>query len=512
MMRVGTRVPDTVYGVPSARIFTPPWHGRELTPENSRGFEFVEWSREHQGWEPFPWQEWLAHHSLELSPDGSGKYRFRTVIVLVGRQSGKTTYAGALSNWKIGTHPECRLVVGAAQVVDGARECWSRAWELGQDAGMYTAQNAKKYDANGRERFEVLKVGADASARGIYQIVAMSRRAGRGKSVDHLNLDELREQQNWEGWASLSKTTNARPNPQILIISNAGDALSVVLNHFVARGRESAAAGGDYEGDLFLAEWSGPEGCDLTDVDALRQACPAVGHTIPISVLLGQAADEPPDIIRTEVLCQTVVNMSTAVDIAAWTEMSDERANSLATLGAGRVILFFESTPDGRHAALLAATPADADGRTRAEIVAAWDSGVGGVAMRKELRAIVSRIRPRKIGIFARGPAVSVRPDLIAATRKGGVAPPVLVSETPAACMSLASLISGRRVLHGGEALLHAQLASAVKHSVGDLWVFARKDGGGYVDSVFALAGATYLAMLDPSAGGFAGGGLVEHA
>ena len=36
-----------------------------------------------------PWQRWLLIHALELNPDRT--FRFRTVIVEVARQNGKTT-------------------------------------------------------------------------------------------------------------------------------------------------------------------------------------------------------------------------------------------------------------------------------------------------------------------------------------------------------------------------------------------------------------------------------------
>src|SRR6202043_3003669 len=65
---------------------------------------------------------------------------------------------------------------------------------------------------------------------GRYKIAAANRKAGRGLSIDELNIDELREQRNWAAWSALSKTTMARPLAQIWCMSNAGDDESVVLN------------------------------------------------------------------------------------------------------------------------------------------------------------------------------------------------------------------------------------------------------------------------------------------
>jgi phage terminase large subunit-like protein len=48
----------------------------------------IEFARLFLGLELRPWQKWLLIHALELTPDG--RYRFRKVVIIVGRQNGKT--------------------------------------------------------------------------------------------------------------------------------------------------------------------------------------------------------------------------------------------------------------------------------------------------------------------------------------------------------------------------------------------------------------------------------------
>src|SRR5450759_3088721 len=74
-------------GSTEPRIWTPPL--RELTPEESLGFAAVKFATAVLLLVLFPWQEWLLIHMLELRPDG--QFRFRTVVVLVARQNGKST-------------------------------------------------------------------------------------------------------------------------------------------------------------------------------------------------------------------------------------------------------------------------------------------------------------------------------------------------------------------------------------------------------------------------------------
>ena len=82
-VRLGREVP---------RIFTPPL--RELTPSTSLGFAMNAFAAEVLGVTFLPWQKWLSIHALELLPDG--RLRFRTILVLVARQNGKSTWAKVL--------------------------------------------------------------------------------------------------------------------------------------------------------------------------------------------------------------------------------------------------------------------------------------------------------------------------------------------------------------------------------------------------------------------------------
>lgn len=66
------------------RIWTPPL--AELTSATTRGFAFIDWCVEKLGWEPTPWQQWLALHALEVSPADPERYRYRTIVALMGRQ------------------------------------------------------------------------------------------------------------------------------------------------------------------------------------------------------------------------------------------------------------------------------------------------------------------------------------------------------------------------------------------------------------------------------------------
>ena len=74
-------------GCSEPRIFTPP--KRELTRETSRGFECIDFAEQILEVELLPWQKALLIRALETNEDGT--YRFKTVVLLVARQNGKST-------------------------------------------------------------------------------------------------------------------------------------------------------------------------------------------------------------------------------------------------------------------------------------------------------------------------------------------------------------------------------------------------------------------------------------
>ena len=83
-------------GKTQPRLWTPPQ--RTLTRRTSLGYDAAEFA-DAIGQPLLPWQRWLAVHGLELNRDGTP--RFRVVLVLVGRQNGKTRAASVITLFKM---------------------------------------------------------------------------------------------------------------------------------------------------------------------------------------------------------------------------------------------------------------------------------------------------------------------------------------------------------------------------------------------------------------------------
>jgi hypothetical protein len=466
--RTASRPSERLVGRPQPRLFTPPL--RPLNRRTSRGYELVSFA-EMIG-EPFqPWQQWLAKHALEIQPDGT--YRFRTVVVLVARQNGKSSFKRTHSLWRLYLDG-ARTILGLAQDVALAREQWSLCQEMIHGNPDLEAEWGGARAVNGDERFW-LRSGAR------YLIKAMNRRAGRGYVIDEVDVDELREQHDWKGWSAVSKTLMARPNGQLWAMSNAGDDESVVLNQL----RDAALAGRDPSIGLF--EWSAPEGCELDDPQAIAQANPGLGHVINEAAIGSARGTDPPEVYRTEVLCQKVDHLDSAIDLGAWKACVDPQG-SLATK-RDQIAACVDVAPDSAHVTLAAAAVTD-DGRVRVQIIAAWRSTDEA---RFQISGVLDQLQPVQLAWYPSGPAAALAPLL--RSRPGSVE--LTGGKVGEACQGLADLALARRVVHPGDALLDAHIAGASKLHQGDGWRFVRR-GAGHVDAAYAAAGACYVAQTMP--------------
>jgi hypothetical protein len=455
-------------GSTQPRLWTPPL--RPLNRNTSRGYSVCDFS-ELVGEPLLPWQRWLVIHAMETVPGGD--YRFRVIVVLVARQSGKSSVKRLVSLWRLYIDG-ARLVLGVAQDVSLAREQWQMALDTAQASADLNAELAQVRRVNGDEWFKL-------ASGGRYKIAAANRKAGRGLSIDELNIDELREQRSWDAWSALSKTTMARSNSQIWCMSNAGDDESVVLNQL----RDAALSGRDPSIGLF--EWSAPDGCELDDTAAWRQANPGLGHTVSEAAIRTALATDPPNVFRTEVLCMKVDQLDGAIDLAAWNHCTD----AAGTLQEHRrnIAACFDVAPDGRHATLAVAAPLP-DGRARVEIAGAWKSSDEA---RDELPGLLDRIKPVAVAWYPTGPGAAFATVL----RKRAGSTELSGNKVAEVCQELADLVKALRVVHPADPLLDAHIRGANKLNSGDGWRFTRR-GEGHVDAAYAAAGAVNLALTMP--------------
>ena len=460
---------------------------RELTPDTSYGFDVVRFVERVLQQRVYPWQSWLLIHAGELLPDG--RPRFRTVVVEVGRQNGKTQVPVWLAAYWLFVEKR-KLVLGTSTTLDYARE------PLDKMVALVEASPLRRRVRANWQRVTNGQVWATTRSGCRYRTAARGRRAGRSLTVERLIADELREHGDYATWDAAYNAMTAVADAQAWALSNAGGADAIVLNDL----RDLAVEDGDPLLGYF--GWTAPPGADVRDVDALLQANPSTGHGgISLDVLLAEAAAAlragglKLSGFKTEKLCISVSTLNPAIDPGAWASCADP--GTLDEL-RDRLALFIDVAPDQQHATLAAAAVLP-DGRTRVEPVRAW-AGLGATdKARRELAGLVRRVRPRILGYAPNGPAAELAADM--AERPGWPPPGVELAElrgdAAAACMAFRSLVNAGQIAHSSDPLVDAHIAAAERYERGDTWVFARR-GRGHVDAAYAVAGAAQLARTLP--------------
>jgi hypothetical protein len=209
---------------------------------------------------PFmPWQNKAARLIGELTSDGLP--RWRTVIVTVPRQSGKSSVA------KASTHAKAMRLPGA--------EMYGTA-----QTRLYAVRHLEKLSrALGPRVKSRLGVGAERISwpnGSQYEVIAPTDSGGHGDSIDWMLIDE--------GWkleravlGGIRPAMAARPHSQMLIISTMGTVDSEVWNELVEMGRESVD---DPSSEIAYLEYSAPSEEAVFDERKWGEWMPALGHTL----------------------------------------------------------------------------------------------------------------------------------------------------------------------------------------------------------------------------------------
>lgn len=353
-----------VVGATAPRLFTPPL--RELTEETSWGFDVI-WFAKNILREPLTeWQEWLSIHALELLPSERIRdqypdqpelwdeelLRFKTILVLVARQNGKTHWAKVLLKWAL-FRKRLPYILGAAQTKNDAFELWE---EVRDECEAHPKLRKRMKRTSNAHGFEALR-----SRTGVYRIAGLDRNAGRGKTVNMLYLDELREHKTWTGWTALSSTTMSPVIGFNVATSNAGDARSVVLKSLRTRSINAINSGDTDDVTVGIFEWSAHPDLSIDDRTGWAQANPDLGHgRMTERDVSAEREGKEDDEFRTENLCQWVESLDPGkIPPELWDALADPDSRpadgapiycgvDVATEGTHAHIVIAAQRPDGQ--------------------------------------------------------------------------------------------------------------------------------------------------------------------
>lgn len=342
---------------------------------------------------PFmPWQRYVSDVALEVDPH-TGLLAYRHVLLMVPRQSGKTTLQQAIMAWRACAWPR-QGIVYTAQTRNLAREKWEEEHVEALRASPMIWKRVKRVvTANGREHIKFHN-------RSRWGISANTKKSGHGPTLDMAMIDEAFAQTDNRLEAAFSPAMITRLQPQLWIVSTAGDDDSEFLNLKRELAREIIESGQPAKMCAFDWTAEGLDRYDRTDRKVWRLVMPALGHTQTedaVQAELESMAKDPAGFDRAylNVTAREVAETDENVPSKEWPDLVD-----LGSRRGEHVALAVDITPDRRWACIAVYSVRE-DGLEHVEVV---DHREGTNWLKDRLKQLRDRHDPIAIAIDSKGP------------------------------------------------------------------------------------------------------------
>jgi phage terminase large subunit-like protein len=430
----------------------------------SRIDEVLPWLKE-IGQELLPWQEHVLRDMLSVDKDG--KFIRKTNLLLIARQNGKTHLARIRILAGLFLFGEMSIIAMSSNRAM-ALDTFRKVCDVVETTPSLKAQLKQIRVANGQESLELL-----SGAR--YEIVAATRDGSRGKTADLLFVDELREVSE-DAWTAARPITRARPNSQIFLTSNAGDAFSSVLNVL----RQKAISYPPKS--LGFWEYSAPDFTDIWDKDGWYAANPALGYLIDEDTIAEAISTSSVESTRTEVLCMWVSALKSPFPYRAFEDLT---VQDLQIVPGAPTIFAIDIAVTKRQASLVAAQKRE-DDTIAVGVVATFhsDTQVDELKIAAEVHEWARKYRPRLI-CYDKYTSMSVAQRLALSGHKiEDMSGQVFYQ----ACSDLLDSIVNRRIMHSGQQSLVDSINSCAAKETDAGWRIVRRKSAGDVSAAIALA------------------------
>ena len=411
------------------------------------------------------WQEYVLTDLLKV--DKAGKWRRKTSLLLVARQNGKTHLARIRILAGLFVFGEMNIVAMSSNR-GMALDTFRKVVDVIEDNPHLMAQVKQIRVANGQESVELL-----SGAR--YEIVAATRDGSRGKTADLLYIDELREIDE-DSWTAARPIVRARPNSQIFMTSNAGDAFSTVLNDLRSRALSYPPP------TLGFWEYSADDFAKITDRDAWYQANPALGYLIDESTIEEAIATSSVEASRTETLCQWVSALKSPWPYRAFEDLTVQDLK----IEPGRATIFGIDISVNKKMASLVAGQVQDDGKITVGVIAQFESQVAidELKMAIEVNEWAMKYKPRLI-CFDKYSSMSVAERL---SQSGHKIQDMSGTVFYQACSDLYDAIVNARIVHIGQASLVDSMNNCAAKETDAGWRIVRRKSAGDVSAAISLA------------------------
>jgi phage terminase large subunit-like protein len=428
----------------------------------------------------YNYQKWLLRHAFELYPEGhpkAGKLRFRQVLILVGRQNGKTEIGAAAGIYGLRRNPGDQIL-GVASNAKQANVLYRRT------------MNAINRTFALKKRFRKLTEtrGIRSLEGSIYEIRPAKADAMQGEPIELGLMDEVHIVKVDLHQAMLAGL-GGRDDAILLMISTAGDETSHLLSILQAAG-EKALTRDPAENRFGYFVYEAPEPRIPEDRDTLiewlKLANPkyAEGHGDIDNLLSDMETMRDEDIVRYH-LNRNVNSVNVFIGLEDWLELKRPTGATMPT--EGRLVFSLERTREWSHATISATTKTK-DGKIHTEIVASIvnpneDQLLKLCVELKKHRPLAYAMDNNRFKNLAK---TLKNKGLIVYAYSGG--------EIAQACSVFYAKIKTKDIVHAGDPLLTDQLPGCIAQTRGNNFVIGRADGAAEIDSVYATALGVYAA------------------
>jgi len=459
-------------------VQTPRIHSK-LNDLPSKGQEMIDFATE-LGINLMEWQKFVCIHGHKVRPDG--RWHASELGLIMARQQGKSTLM------------MLRILTGMF--------VWGEGLQLASAHRLTTSletfrQIVGLIETNPKLEKEVKKIRWQHGAEEIELfgnrrfVVKAANNAARGLSKpETIHLDELREYKDEDAWSSMRYSMMAAKNPQVWIYSSAGDQHSVILNKL----RERALASATTNDPIGWFEWSAEPDAPILlpsgemNWSAFAQANPSLGITIHPDNLKA-VINDPPDIVRTEVLAQWVDTINSAIDAQKWAMC---QIDAIPLDPEQPTWLGLDLSPDRKFGALVAAQKLSGE-RFYIQLLHTWsnDYSLNDLAVANDIAPYVRKYNTQTV-------AYSKRTSQAVASRLNSAG--IQVTDMDGAiyaesCDRWLGAINSHRLQHSGQEELTQQTLSAAKLPFGDgSWIIGRRASRVAVCASVASALVTYFA------------------
>ena len=459
-------------------VQTPRIHSK-LNDLPSKGQEMIDFATE-LGINLMEWQRFVCIHGHKVREDG--RWAHSELGLIMARQQGKSTLM------------MLRILTGMF--------VWGEGLQLASAHRLTTSletfrQIVGLIETNPKLEREVKKIRWQHGAEEIELfgnrrfVVKAANNAARGLSKpETIHLDELREYKDEDAWSSMRYSMMAAKNPQVWIYSSAGDQHSVILNKL----RERALASATTNDPIGWFEWSAEPDAPILlpsgemNWSAFAQANPSLGITIHPDNLKA-VINDPPDIVRTEVLAQWVDTINSAIDAQKWAMC---QINAIPLDPEQPTWLGLDLSPDRKFGALVAAQRLPGE-RFYIQLLHTWsnDYSLNDLAVANDIAPYVRKYNTQTVA-YSKRTSQAVASRLIPAGIQTTDMDGAVYAES---CDRWLGAINSHRLQHSGQEELTQQTLSAAKLPYGDgSWIIGRRASRVAVCASVATALVSYFA------------------